>query len=351
MKVVYSEAHRRHHPQLYFKAGAFADHPEVPERAERIAAALRKAGHDFIAPDDYGPGARAVVHTPAYLRFLESVHARWRGTGLEGEAVPNAHPAHRMRGRPSGLIGEIGWFCSDLSSPIGPDTFAAACNAANTAVHAAKLVVDSMADGDTVGGAYALCRPPGHHAFPELASGFCFLNNLAIAAEHALADSRGLVRRVAVIDVDVHHGNGTQGVFYRRPDVLTVSLHCDPDDYYPYFSGYATERGEGPGEGYNVNFPLPRGTGDNAYLDGLGDALDVVRVFAPDLLFVALGVDGYEKDPLKGFRLTTGGFGRIARAIGELGLPTVLVQEGGYNTDALGDNVASFLAGFEAGWR
>jgi len=339
MQVVYSPGHARHRPQLYFKEGSFHEHPESPARAEAIAAALGKAGHPIQPPEDYGPAPRAAVHTPAYLQFLESAHARWRQAGFgSAEVVPNIHPGRHMAGLPSGLVGQVGYFAADLSSPIGAESWPAACAGADVALHATRLVLDG-ADA-----AYALCRPPGHHAFADSAGGFCFLNNLAIAAQFAL----GRVRRVATLDVDVHHGNGTQGIFYARSEVLTVSLHCDPDDFYPFFAGYAHERGEGPGRGANANFPLPRGTGDNAYLDALERALGLLRAAAPEVLFVSLGLDGYEGDPFKGFRITTAGFGRIARAIGELGLPTVLVQEGGYNVEDLGKNVDSFLKGFEA---
>jgi len=337
MQVVYSDTHLKHRPELYFRGGAFLPHPETPERAVAIELAVKKAGHDVVAPDDYGPGPRAAVHAPDYLRFLATIHGRWRESGAASdEVVPNIHPGRRMSGQPAGVVGQAGYFMADMSSPIGPDTWTAACRSADVAVHAAGLALD----GADV--AYGLCRPPGHHAFADMTGGFCFLNNIAIAAQHAV----GQGRRAAIVDVDVHHGNGTQGIFYHRADVLTVSLHCDTSDFYPFFSGYAGERGSGAGRGYNLNRPLPRRTGDNAYLAALADALETVRAFAPDILFVALGLDGYEGDPFEGFNLTTEGFGRIARALGELRVPTVLIQEGGYNCDDLGANVVSFLDGF-----
>jgi acetoin utilization deacetylase AcuC-like enzyme len=303
-----------------------------------IEAALRGAGYDIVGPGDYGAGPRAAVHAPDYLRFLEGIHGRWREMGAASdEVVPNIHPGRQMQGYPAGVIGQTGFFVADMSSPIGAHTWEAACSGAQVAAHAARLVLDG-ADS-----AYGLTRPPGHHAFADMAGGFCFLNNIAIATQYALGE-RG---RAAILDVDVHHGNGTQGIFYERADVLTVSLHCDTADYYPFFAGYADERGAGAGRGRNINLPLARGTGDNTYLAALDEGLRAIRGFAPDILFVALGVDGYEGDPLDGFRITTEGFHRIASAIGELGLPTVLIQEGGYNVDDLGKNVLSFLKGFE----
>jgi acetoin utilization deacetylase AcuC-like enzyme len=208
--------------------------------------------------------------------------------------------------------------------------------AAHTACQAAQWV----ADGERA--AYALCRPPGHHAYADRAGGFCFLNNSAIAAQFLLPR----FGRVAILDVDVHHGNGTQGIFYRRADVLTVSLHADPRNFYPFFVGYAHERGDGDGLGYNINLPLPIGTGDDGYITALRGAARQLQAFAPGALVVALGLDAFERDPLKGLAITTPGFAAIGAEIARLGLPTVFVQEGGYLSEELGQNLASTLAGF-----
>jgi acetoin utilization deacetylase AcuC-like enzyme len=190
---------------------------------------------------------------------------------------------------------------------------------------------------------YALCRPPGHHAFRDVAGGFCFLNNSAVAASHLKLEHE----RVAILDVDVHHGNGTQGIFYEQADVLTVSIHADPVFFYPYVWGYAHERGAGPGLGTNLNIPLPKGTGDDDYIKALADAERTIRAFAPGALVVALGLDASERDPLAGLAVTTAGFRRIGAAIARLGLPTVFVQEGGYLSDILGANLTAVLGGFE----
>lgn len=190
--------------------------------------------------------------------------------------------------------------------------------------------------------AYALCRPPGHHAFADVAGGFCFINNSAVAAQVL----RKNAACVAILDVDLHHGNGTQGIFYARSDVLTVSLHADPVRFYPFFWGHADERGEGAGLGYNLNLPLPRKSGDAAFLEALGTAFRRIRAFAPEALVVALGLDAFEGDPFGGLSVTTPGFSRIGEAIAGLGLPTVIVQEGGYLCEALGDNLTAFLTGF-----
>jgi acetoin utilization deacetylase AcuC-like enzyme len=226
---------------------------------------------------------------------------------------------------------------ADTACPIGPDSWESIYWSANTAASAAALVQD----GSQM--AYALCRPPGHHAFADLAGGFCFVNNSAVAAT-VLREKHD---RVAIVDVDLHHGNGTQGIFYRRADVLTVSVLADPIRFYPFFWGHAHERGEGAGLGYNLNLPLPRGSQDDAFLSALERGLEQVAAFAPGALVVALGLDAFEGDPFGGLAVSTPGFGEIGRRLAVLGRPTVIVQEGGYLCDALGDNLAAFLAGFE----
>ncbi|SMF77176.1 Acetoin utilization deacetylase AcuC [Tistlia consotensis] len=339
MKVVFSPEHARHEPQLFLVRGQPKPSAEQPERAERLLAAVQARGDEILAPAGLGPGPLAAVHTPDYLRFLEEAWDAWQALGDSGgEIIPNVHPAHHQASYPRAIVGRAGWHMADTACPIGPGTFAAACAAADAAATGAELLLD----GETQ--AYALCRPPGHHAYADMAGGFCFLNNAAIAAQRL----RRAHERVAILDVDVHHGNGTQGIFYQRPDVLTVSLHADPQDFYPFFWGHGHERGAGPGLGYNLNLPLPIGTADDGWLAALErHALPAIRAFAPGALVVALGLDAFEGDPLRGLAITTPGFARIAAAIARLGLPTLLVQEGGYLAPELGGNLASFLGGFE----
>ncbi|PWB61411.1 MAG: acetylpolyamine amidohydrolase [Bradyrhizobiaceae bacterium] len=338
MKAVYSEAHRGHDPQFFLLRGVVSRTTEQPERAERLLAGLRAGSHEIVAPTAFGPGPRARVHGPDYLAFLAEAWDAWRALGDAGpEMIANVHPVRIPGSYPAGIVGRLGWHTADTSCPIGPGTFAAACAAADVAATAAQLVLD----GERA--AYALCRPPGHHASRDMAGGFCFLNNSAIAAEHL----RRKHDRVAILDVDVHHGNGTQAIFYERPDVLTVSIHADPAHYYPFFWGHAHERGAGAGLGANLNLPLPLGTGDADYLAALDRAAATVRAFAPGALVVALGLDASEHDPLAGMKVTTDGFRRIGAAIARLGLPTAFVQEGGYLSEILGVNLAAALAGFE----
>ena len=342
MRVVQSDAHRTHHPKHFLVNGAQQPSPEVPERAERLLAAAKADGHEIVAPRAHGRGPVAAVHSPEYLQFLEHIVPRWRRIdGASDEVIPNVHPQGRWPASyPASAVGQAGFHQADTACPIGEGTWEAALASAEIAVSAAEIVQQ----GARV--AYALCRPPGHHAYTDMAGGFCFLNNAGIAAQW-LRD-RGQPR-VAILDVDVHHGNGTQGVFYSRGDVLTVSIHADPVRFYPFFWGHAHERGEGDGLGANLNLPLARGTRTDGFLDALQPAFRRIRAFQPQTLVVALGLDAHEDDPLQGLAVTTAGLGEIAAAIAGLGLPTVLVQEGGYLQDALGDNLRSFLAGFERG--
>ncbi len=341
MRVFHTPRHRAHSPATWLFKGGFATPQEVPERAEVLLGAVTDAGHDVAAVDGTEIEPVRAVHDAHYLHFLENAWRAWTALpGASREVMPNVHPGRRMQGRPRGVVGLAGYYQADGACPIGEGTWAGAIASAQVAVAAARAV--------TAGGAreaYALCRPPGHHAYGDLAGGFCFLNNTAIAAELARA---GGAAKVAVVDVDVHHGNGTQGIFYERADVLTVSLHGDPATFYPWFAGYADETGHGRGRGANLNVPLPQGTGDDAYLPHLEDVLETVRRFDPDLLVVALGLDASVHDPLAFLAITTDGFRRIGAALGALRLPTVLVQEGGYLSDHLGRNLVATLEGFES---
>jgi acetoin utilization deacetylase AcuC-like enzyme len=337
MKAIFDDRQWKHTPRHFMANGAILPNPEQAERIDILLAGARAAGCAVQAPVDAGLGPIAAIHSAEYLTFLQNIYARWRRIeGAGEEVIPNIHPANRGDSYPKSAIGQAGYHQGDTACPIAMGTWEAAYWSAQSAVTGA----DVLLGGERA--AYALSRPPGHHAFGDLAGGFCFLNNSAIAAERFLA--KGL--RPVILDVDVHHGNGTQGIFYGRRDVLTVSIHADPARFYPFFWGHAHERGEGAGLGYNLNLPLPRGTDDAGFLAGLDVALQQIRSFGADVVVVALGLDAYEGDPFKGFAVTTPGFARIGGAIAGLGLPTLFVQEGGYICDALGDNLTSVLGGF-----
>jgi acetoin utilization deacetylase AcuC-like enzyme len=338
---VFAEQERqlRHFPSGFLVNGQMQPNPEKPERMERLLAGIAAADHEVLVPADHGLGPIAAVHTPAYVKFLSTVYDRWkRIPDATPEIFPNIHPDRRTASYPLSAVGQAGFHVTDMSCPIGEHTWEAARWSANCAVSAAEAVEA----GDRV--AYAMCRPPGHHCFSDLAGGFCYLNNSAIAAQ-CLRRSHD---RVAIIDVDLHHGNGTQGIFYERNDVLTMSIHADPARFYPFFWGHAHEIGEGAGKGYNLNVPLPRGTGDEGFMKGLSEGLTHVRAFAPGAIVIALGLDAFAGDPFGGLSVSTAGFAEMAAMLAALGLPTVIVQEGGYLCDELGDNLRSFLGGFEA---
>ncbi|MGE0501400.1 MAG: histone deacetylase family protein [Rhizobiaceae bacterium] len=337
MKAFFAEEQRRHDPKMFLPSGVRKPNPEQPARIDALVSGARSAGCEVIRPREHGLGPVAAVHTPEYLEFLENIYVRWRRIeGSSEEVVPNIHPTARGGRRPDSAAGQAGYHMADTSCPISADTWESSLWSAWTAVEAAEAVAAGAP------AAYALCRPPGHHAFADLAGGFCFINNAAVAAQIL----RKTAARVAILDVDLHHGNGTQGIFYARDDVLTVSIHADPVRFYPFFWGHADERGEARGLGYNLNLPLERKSGDATFLDALGAATRRIRAFAPDYLVLALGLDAFEGDPFGGLSVTTPGFARIGEAIAAMKLPTVIVQEGGYLCDELADNLTSFLTGF-----
>ncbi len=338
MKFVFDETQRLHDPKSFLSSGAPQPNPEVPERIDRLLAGAAAAGLQQVKPEDHGPGPAAAVHSPEYLRFLQTIYERWqRIPEASAEVVPNIHPDRRDFSYPASAVGQAGYHMADTACPISAQTWPSAYWSAQTAAHAAHLVREGDARA-----VYALSRPPGHHAFADLAGGFCFLNNSAIAAQTL----RARHDRVAILDVDLHHGNGTQGIFYARDDVLTVSIHADPIRFYPFFWGHACERGEGPGLGRNLNLPLPRGSRDGAFLDALDVALERIAAFAPGAIVVALGLDAFEGDPFGGLAVSTDGFRRIGERCVSIETPAVIVQEGGYLCDALGDNLTAFLTGF-----
>ncbi|MCZ6604986.1 MAG: histone deacetylase family protein [Alphaproteobacteria bacterium] len=338
MQVIYSSAHEGHSPGQFVVAGCFLENPEVAERAARLLAAVRAAGHEIVAPDTFGAGPCREVHSADYLDFLAHAHALWqRVKGASAEVLPSAHPGRRMTGRPQHIIGLAGYHMADAACPIGAGTWEAAQVSCDIALTAAAKVLD----GERV--AYGLCRPPGHHAFSDMAGGFCFINNVAVAAEYC----RKLgAERVAILDIDVHHGNGTQGIFYGRGDVLFVSVHADPSAFYPFFAGYAAERGAGAGEDANLNLPVALGAGNDAYIAAINDGCAKIRAFQPEAVLVSLGFDAYEGDPLSPLKVTSGGFEAAGKAIAALATPTVLIQEGGYDCQTLGRNLMAYLTGF-----
>jgi acetoin utilization deacetylase AcuC-like enzyme len=338
MKAVFSAAQLGHAPSRFLSKGHIVSYPESPERARALLEGARQAGADIFASRRYGEEAFLSVHNPRYVEFLKAAHHDW--SQIEGSApelMASLRPLVQPLNNSQHIMARAGRFLMDFSCAITAKTWSSVSNSAMTALTAADLSLK----GEQV--VYALCRPPGHHAYANRAGGFCYLNNSALAAEQL----RTMHERVAILDIDVHHGNGTQAIFYKRSDVLTVSIHADPDSFYPFYWGSAEEEGEGEGQGYNLNLPVAVGSGDDVWLRELDLALAKIDSFNPGALVIALGLDAHESDPLKGGSVTQAGFARIAEQIASLGLPSVIVQEGGYLTEHLADNLAMFLTAYE----
>lgn len=338
MRVIASDVHRQHHA-LELSGGKLALSAESPRRAEIIARALRSAGHDFEAPDQLDDALLTRIHTPQYIGFLATAWERWRARGhADRPAMAFTWPGRGVNPvRPDDLVGQLGYHSFAADCSIVEGTWPAAVEAAAIAQTAADRVIAGAS------AAYALCRPPGHHATTDQFGGYCYLNNSAVAAQRFRGTGSA---RVAVLDIDYHHGNGTQAVFYQRADVLTVSIHADPVEEFPWFSGHAAECGAGDGEGFNLNLPLARGSDLRQWNAALDTALERVIAFEAGALVVALGVDTFSGDPLGTFSIATSDYPDIARRIVALGLPTVITQEGGYAVEEIGDNVAAFLKPF-----
>jgi acetoin utilization deacetylase AcuC-like enzyme len=340
MKIVYTPTHAAHGVKSEFDGVRPIPAYEVPVRAENVRAECeaRQLG-SFARPRDFGLGPIARVHDVAFMGFLRAAFAKFQAKHGRGvyEAFPSSWPARRLRQIPGQDIdGVMGYFCFDTATPILDGTWSAALDAVNCALTAAEHVMDTRKP------AFALCRPPGHHAAQDMYGGYCFFNNAAVAAQW-LTD-RGA--RVAILDVDYHHGNGTQEIFYRRADVFTVSVHADPAWAYPHFLGYADERGEAAGDGSNLNLPLPLGTDWAAYEMALQTAMASVMNFAPDIVVVALGLDTFAEDPIAKFRLYKDDYLKLGGAMARLKKPVLFTFEGGYNLQALGTITSNALEGF-----
>jgi len=330
MRCFWDDRQRLHAPEGEFFNGKV--HPAAEHRG-RVDAILEAIG-PTEAPLDFGMEPLGRVHDMDYLAFLARAHDEWRAAGREGDAYPYTFPiVGRRELKLSRIDALLGQFSFDTSTPIGPGTCESAYWAAQTAIAA----LDAVLKGDRV--AFGLCRPPGHHAGRNYLGGYSDMNNAAICAEAALAAGN---KRVAILDVDYHHGNGTQDIFSGRDDVLYASIHADPSTDYPFFWGHADESGANI-----LNLPLPRGTDWDAYKPALAQALDWIEKAAPEVMVLSYGADTHVADPISYFRLNTSDYTPMARRIASLGLPTVILMEGGYAVDALGANVAAFLGGFE----
>jgi len=325
-----------HEPRTYLSRGAMRQPQEVPERARRLLRAVESLGFDIRTPEDHGLEPLRAVHTDAYLEFLRTAHGRWLEASPDwgDEVMSNIYvrEPNAMRG----ILAEAAYHLADGSCPIGATTWRSAYWSAQSAVAAARVVMAGARE------AYALCRPPGHHTRKDAAGGFCYLNSTAIAAQD-LCSKYG---KVLVLDTDVHHGQGTQDIFYDRSDIMTISVHANPENFYPVVTGFEDETGAGAGAGSNRNFPVPHGASEEDFFEHVDRAIEAAREFAADAMVFAHGFDIYVEDPQSPIAVGAEGFGRLGERIAALGLPTVIIQEGGYHLDTLESNARRFFTAF-----
>lgn len=350
MPVVWAEDCLLHRPDGEVWLGLREDGTEIPERASAILSVLTAAGADIRPPRPHDPAALLAVHDEALIEHLATIWQDWEAAGFPARygrdrVVPYVFPTAAMlsglplRG-PAAVHAQPGRFCYDTMTLVGPGSWASIRAAADAARTAAELVAEGAR------AAYALCRPPGHHAGPAGYGGSCYLNNAAVAA-HALRAAG--VDRVAILDIDAHHGNGTQSIFYERADVLYGSVHVDPGaGWFPHYLGFADERGSGAGTGRTCNFPLPPGSGDDDWLAAVATMCAQAQAFEPGAIVLSLGVDAAAADPESPLQVSTAAYRRAGELIGGLG-PVAAVQEGGYDLATLGEYVLAALTGLAGG--
>ena len=335
VKLFFDDRQTAHAPLRELHNGEWVPFAENVARPRAIVAAFP----DWQTVRDFGMAPLLAVHDAAYLGFLERAHREWSAAGRSGDAIGYTFPVVRRRPLAFGRIdADLGAYSYDAGTPIAEGTWLSAYWSAQGALTALDHLATS---GDAHG--FALCRPPGHHAGRDYMGGYCYLNNAAIAARAAVARGLG---SVAILDIDYHHGNGTQDIFYADADVFFASIHADPSTDYPFYWGHADERGEGEGEGATLNLPLPRGTDGAAYRPALDRALRAIADWGARLLIVSFGADTHKSDPISSFALERKDYGDLASDIAALAVPTLIVMEGGYAVDDLGHNVAAFLEGF-----
>lgn len=341
MLTVFSEKHALRDAKTELYGGELVPPFECPVRAEFVLEQIQSVRlGEVIAPQEFGLDPINRIHDTGFLNFLENCWGDWQAVGYKGEAIPTVWPSRRMpQDRiPDHIEGKMGYYCLASETSISDGTWQAARASANVALTAQAAIRDGAND------AFALCRPPGHHAAGDMYGGYCFINNAAVAAQAFIDQGAS---RVAILDVDFHHGNGTQSIFYNRSDVMFLSLHGDPKEAFPHFLGYNDETGAGQGEGFNHNYPMGPGTNFKTWGSALDDACQKIKSYGPDALVISLGVDTFEHDPISFFKLASDDFTRYGETIGSLKLPTLFIMEGGYAVEEIGVNTVNVLQGFE----
>ena len=343
MITFYNHLHAQHQGKFEMFRGELVPCFEVPARADHVLAELQRRQLGSVQPpQSFEDAALERIHSPRYLHFLQNAWADWVAldpANAQRDALPSVWPIRTMRSDvvPDNFAARMGLYSYDAGSPLTAGTWVAARMGADCALSAAQQLVSGA------GAAFSLSRPPGHHAGADFFGGYCFLNNAALAAQY-LRDNG--CARVAVLDIDYHHGNGTQAIFYDRADVFFASIHGDPRTEYPFYLGHADETGVGQGLGANVNLPLPRGTDFEAWYAALEHSLQCIARHGVDALVVSLGMDTFEGDPISGFTLQSADYLRVGARLKAAGLPTALVFEGGYAVAEVGINAVNVLEGF-----
>ena len=342
MKTIYSEKHILRDPKTELFGGELVPPFECPVRVEHVVKEINKRNFSkIIGPKHFSKEPLLRIHSEQYLNFLENCWIDWKAAGYKGEAIATTSPSKRMTRDipPREIDGRLGYYCLASETSISKGTWEAAYLSADVALTGAELINNGSTS------AFSLCRPPGHHAATDMFGGYCFVNNAAVSAQYLLDNG---ATKVAILDVDFHHGNGTQSIFYDRNDVMFCSIHGDPMDAFPYFLGGDDEMGEGDGLGYNFNYSLPPGTSYSAWSQSLDSAIAEIHNYQADALIVSLGVDTFENDPISFFRLKSADFIDYGRKIGKMKLPTLFVMEGGYAVEEIGINTVNVLEGFES---
>ena len=340
MKTVYSKNHILRNSKTELYGGELVKPFERPERMEFIINEIKDRNlGPILDPVDVNTNTIHKVHDKDYIEFLKVAWKEWLKLGLGGEAIPTVWPSRSMNSNiiPNFIEGKLGYYALANETSISEGSVEGAYEAVKVVLTAADMLEKEKS-------LFALCRPPGHHASKDQYGGYCFFNNVAIAAERLIEKG---AKKIFILDVDFHHGNGTQAIFYDRPDVFFASLHGDPKEAFPHFLGHANEIGDREGKGYNINYPMQPGTSYAEWTKALDDAIEKIKSYNPDSLLISLGVDTYEKDPISFFKLRSNDFFDVGNKIANCKLPTLFVMEGGYAIKEIGVNTVNLLKGFE----
>lgn len=339
MKIYYHNNQALHNPQTYFSRGKMRAPQEVPARVVEFQKGIKNAGKNVTEPKDFGFDPITRIHGFAYVDFLKTAYQEWHETSSDWgeEVMPNIFV--KENNALKGILAKAAYYIADGSAPIGEHSWTSIYWSAQSAINAAQDIVDGKKLS------MSISRPSGHHARKESAGGFCFLNNAAISAQHIL--DQNAAKKVLILDTDVHHGQGIQEIFYDRSDVMYISLHGDPTNFYPVVAGYDNERGEGEGLGFNINYPFEHGASEETFFKYLDKAIEDIKIFNPDVIIHNMGFDVYKEDPQTQTQVDTPSMAKIAEKVIQLGKPTLALIEGGYHVETLAANLASYMKGIE----